>query len=496
LSAGVICPYVHAANGLPHKVGFLPMVLIDTFRRVIDDPKQRVALTSVIAAIFLVLFKLYIGIVTKSLGILSEALHSGLDLVAAAITMAAVLSSAKPPDRDHPFGHGKIENFSALVETVLLLVTCIWIVWEAVDRIFFHDVHVEASWASFVVMGTSIAIDVSRSRALANAAKKYNSQALEADALHFSSDILSSLVVIAGLVSVKLGFPLGDPLAAIGVAVFIIAVSFRLGKRTVDHLMDRAPEGKAEEISDRVSDIDGITCERVRVRTAGPDAFVEVKVSADRNIPLELSGDIVKEVKAKTREVIKGADVVVQVNPLEPPDENIYNKITLIALKVKRIKGIHKINVRQIDAERSVTLHLELDSRLTVKEAHDLVEVFENNAKTELGIKEINTHIETHASDVEVAIGEDLTDRYTDTISHIRRIVACYPQIDNCHRLTLRRANGKLSVSMHCVLHDEEPLVKAHDLCTVLEAVIRDEIAAIDDITIHIDPLSQGLAPD
>lgn len=213
------------------------------------DPKQRVAMSSVLAAVFLVLFKLYVGIATNSLGILSEALHSGLDFVAAAITMVAVISAVKPADEEHLFGHGKAENFSALIETILLLMTCLWIFWEAMNRIFYHTVEVEASWVSFVVMATSIVVDISRSRALSRVAKKYNSQALEADALHFSTDILSSAVVIVGLIMVRLsamlGQPilmLGDPLAALCVAFIVVVVSLRLGKRTMDHLMDRAPQ--------------------------------------------------------------------------------------------------------------------------------------------------------------------------------------------------------------------------------------------------------------
>jgi cation diffusion facilitator family transporter len=458
-------------------------------KNLMADHKQRVAASSLLAAIFLVSFKLYIGVITKSLGILSEALHSGLDLVAAGITLVAVVSSAKPADRDHPFGHGKVENFSALIECVLLIVTCVWIVWEAVDRIFFHEVHVVANWASFLVMGTSIVVDFSRSRALSRAAKQYGSQALEADALHFSSDILSSLMVILGLISVHFGFPLGDPLAAIGVAIFILMVSVKLGIRTIDHLMDKAPEGKAEEISDRVREIDGVTCDRVRVRTVGPEAFVEINVSADRNLPLQISGEIVAEVKAKTREVLERADVVVQVDPLKSPDESLSNQISLIALKVKGIRGIHKIDLRRLGEDMNLDLHLEFDSRLTVKEAHDLVEIFETNVRKELGIKEINTHLETHRG--EVAISEDLTDAHQETVARIREIVARYPQIDDCHRIALRRTDGRASISMHCVLQDYEPLDRAHDLCTALESAIKDELKFVGDITIHIDPASQ-----
>jgi cation diffusion facilitator family transporter len=450
------------------------------------DPKQRVAFISVLAAVLLVLFKLYVGFVTNSLGILSEALHSGLDFVAAVITMAAVISSAKPADRDHPFGHGKIENVSALIETGLLLLTCVWIIWEAIDRIFYHSTNVEANWASFLVMGVSIVVDASRSTALSRAAKKYNSQALEADALHFSSDILSSFVVILGLVSVKLGFPLGDPLAAIGVAIWIVIISFRLGKQTVDHLMDKAPEGKAEEIERKIGDISGIRCERVRVRTAGPDAFVEVKISMDRNMPLDSSRAIVNEVETKAREVLKAADVVVQIEASENPDESLSSKIGLIALNVRGIKGVHNVHVRKIGANTTVNLHLELDPKFTVKQAHDLVDAFERNAMDELGIDEINTHIETLVS--EVAISEDLTEISESTVERVKTIVARYPQITSCHRVAITRSGGKVSLSMHCVLHDDETLGRAHDLCNELENAIQQELAGLDDITIHVDP--------
>ncbi|MBN1655856.1 MAG: cation-efflux pump [Deltaproteobacteria bacterium] len=454
------------------------------------DPKKRVAFTSVVAAVFLLLFKLYVGIVTNSLGILSEALHSGLDFVAAAITMFAVVTSAKPADRDHPFGHGKIENFSALIETLLLLLTCVWILWEALERIFLRSVEVEATWAAFLVMGVSIAVDISRSRALYRAAKQYNSQALEADALHFSSDILSSLVVIAGLVFVKLGFPLGDPLAAIGVAIWIMIISLKLGKRTYDNLVDRAPEGKTEEIAEKIGEISGVTLERVRVRTAGPNAFVDVKVSMDRHMPLDSSRGVVAEVESRTREVLEQADVMVQVNPSESPDECLASKIGLTALKVKGIKGVHQVEVQKVGADTNVNLHLELDPKLTVKQAHDLVDEFERNAKRELAIHEINTHIETLNS--EVAIGDDVTASHQKTVERIKAIIASFQQIKQCHRIAIRRSRSKLSLNMHCALEDEESLGRAHDLCTELEEAIRKEVGELSDINIHVDPYSVG----
>ena len=218
-----------------------------------QQEKNRVAISSLIVAIALTSLKATVGILTNSLGILSEALHSGLDLVAAATTVYAVRTASKPPDEDHLYGHGKYESFSALIETLLLLATCAWISYEAIQRLFFIQVHVEASLYGFAVMIISIVLDFSRSRALYRVAKKYRSQALEADALHFSTDIMSSLTVVVGLFFVSLGYRVADPLAALGVVLVVVALSLRLGKRTVLVLLDRAPEGLAETIRARSS---------------------------------------------------------------------------------------------------------------------------------------------------------------------------------------------------------------------------------------------------
>src|SRR5512140_496302 len=235
--------------------------------------KRAAALSSVVAAIGLTSFKIVVGTLTNSLGILAEAAHSGLDLVAALMTFFAVSMSDKPPDKEHNFGHGKIENLSALFETVLLLATSGWIIYEAVNRLFFHPAKVEASVWSFIVMGTSIAIDYTRSRILYRAAKKYNSQALEADALHFSTDIWSSSVVILGLIGLTVArfFPglswmsEADAIAALVVALIVIYVSGELGYRTIQALLDTAPKGVTEQIISRVEMIEGVNdCHAVR----------------------------------------------------------------------------------------------------------------------------------------------------------------------------------------------------------------------------------------
>lgn len=278
--------------------------------------KKRIALTSVIAAIFLTSFKLVVGILTGSLGILSEAMHSGLDLLAALITFFAVRFADKPADSDHNYGHGKIENYSALVETILLLVTCFWIIYEAIKRLVTGRVEIDITIWSFIVIITSIIIDYSRSRALKRVAMKHNSQALEADALHFSTDIWSSLVVLAGLVGAAFHFYSADSIAALIVAVIVLIVSYRLGKRSFDILIDKAPEGLKEKIALIIKDVpEVIKFHDIRVREGGPYKFVEVNIHVDKKLSIDEAHKISHKVERKILQKIENIQVTVHIEP-------------------------------------------------------------------------------------------------------------------------------------------------------------------------------------
>jgi cation diffusion facilitator family transporter len=286
--------------------------------------KGNVALTSVAAGFGLTLFKIIIAITTGSLAILAEAAHSGLDLVSAITTLLAVRFSGKPADQTHHFGHGKIENFSALVEMILLFITCAWILNEAIQRLLFRPVTVDASIWAFVVMGVSIVVDFSRSRALAATAKKYNSQALEADALNYRNDMFSSMVTIAGLLLVRLSqlFPAlsflhrADSIAAIGLAIIIIYVGSRLGWRAIGGLLDRAPDVPTEQIARAVEALPGvIDCHGVRLRESGPDFFIDVHVTMDGQMPLEQVHALMDRVEKTIQTIVPGADVDVHPEP-------------------------------------------------------------------------------------------------------------------------------------------------------------------------------------
>lgn len=282
------------------------------------------ALSSIAAALGLTGLKIIIGVWSGSLGILAEAAHSGMDLLAALVTYVAVRLSGKPPDSDHPYGHGKVEHLSALFEALLLLLTCAWIIRESVDRLAGRRVLVEASVWTFAVMAVSIVVDVVRSRMLFRVAAKHGSQALLADALHFQTDIWSSAVVILGLAGVRIAtwFPgLGffqktDAVAALLVAGLVSVVSVRLGMRTIEGLMDTSPSGAAERIKAKVETIrEVMDCHAVRVRHSGPRYFVDLHVTLDGRQPLHDAHAVTERVEQMVSEVLPGADVTVHPEP-------------------------------------------------------------------------------------------------------------------------------------------------------------------------------------
>jgi cation diffusion facilitator family transporter len=278
--------------------------------------KRRVALVSVFAAFFLTTSKAVIGILTGSLGILSEALHSGLDLVAAGLTYFAVKASGRPADEDHHFGHGKVENLSAMAETLLLLVTCVWIIYEAFHRLLGGRLDIDVTAWSYLVVVTSIVVDFTRSRALSRVAKRTKSQALEADALHFSTDIWSSAVVFLGLLCTQWGYPAADSFAALIVAAIVISISYSLGRRSIDVLMDKAPERLTATVRREaltIADVRGV--HDIKVRTSGSEVFVELSIHLDPHLELGTAHGIAHHVAEKIRSSLDRCTVQVHTEP-------------------------------------------------------------------------------------------------------------------------------------------------------------------------------------
>ena len=434
--------------------------------------KKGVALTSLLAALLLVSLKTVVGLSTQSLGVLSEAAHSGLDLIAAAITYFSVRVSGKPADADHQYGHGKVENFSAFLETGLLLLTCAWIVWEAVRRLFFHEVHVEPSIWAFGVMAVSITIDHFRSRALDRVARKYDSQALEADALHFRTDVWSSAVVIAGLTGVLVADRFGwtalrraDPIAALVVAGIVVWISVRLGKRTVDVLLDAAPAGVRARVENAVAGVEGVLrVERVRSRRAGNRTFVDVTVAIPRTANFERVHDISDRVEDAVRATLPHADVMVH---------------ELAAHEVREGRG--EVGRLILD------LDVEVDERLTLREAHALADRVEKEILRELPrVTEVNTHIEVLGREIPPAA--DLEELAAALEAHLRDAPLHFPELLDVHQVQVHEVEGKIIASCHATLDGALPIGRAHDLTQELETRTRRHFPQLFRFTIHTEP--------
>jgi cation diffusion facilitator family transporter len=475
--------------------------LVDQAALALQSKEKRwVAASSVAAAVFLTAIKLVIGFTTGSLGILAEAAHSGLDLAAAVITWVAVRMSDRPADESHLYGHGKVENLSALVETGLLLVTCLWIFYEAIQRLFFVTIEVDPSIWAFLTMAISIVIDFSRSRALARVARKYNSQALEADALHFSTDIWSSGVVIIGLALVRYGessgskslFMRADAAAALIVACIVVYVSIRLGRRTVDALLDRAPRGLAESYIEALSGVEGVLrTSHLRVRNVGSQVFVDLTVSVPRHLSFEESHAITQKAKEALLRISPNADIVVHASPVAE-SEGILERIHGVAARSRA--AIHNITTHLTERGMWIDLDLEVDPRLSFESAHHQATELETRLREELNwgaplnqVADVHVHIEPrqemlasggHMMDGEAALYRD---RITETCREIKH--SC-----GCRDIELHAMSGGIYLSLHMLVDQDCSMAQVHIVTEELEGRLRAQFPQLGRVVIHAEP--------
>jgi cation diffusion facilitator family transporter len=454
--------------------------------------KKAVALNSIWAAIAITALKIMVGITTGSLGILSEAAHSALDLVAAAVTFFSVRVSDKPADAIHQYGHGKVENFSAFIETGLLLLTCVWIFYEAVRRLFFHEIHIQPSIWAFLVMGFSIAVDAWRSRRLRRVADKYDSQALLADALHFSTDIWSSAVVILGLALVLAGdfwskpwLAKADPIAALVVACIVVYVSWRLARQTVDALLDAAPSGVRTRIIQELYRIDGVLgVERVRIRRGGSRYFVDVAVAMSRTVTFQKSEQISNQVAQCIERLLPDADVVVNAIARAHRKESLFDRIRAVA--TRHNLNVHDISVQDLNGKLYMEQHVELEETLSLKDAHDRVTELEAEIKQELPeISTILTHIESEPARIETGDGAVRVPTFE---RKLQAVTEHFPEVVDMHDLVFKRVGGKLYLSLHCTMKDDLPLSRVHDIQTAMEGRFRKEVPELFRVLIHPEP--------
>lgn len=456
-----------------------------------SQKKQSVALTSVFASLLLTTLKLVVGLLTGSIGIISEAAHSGLDFGAALLTYFAVRIGDKPPDDRHPYGHGKVESISAFIETGLLFLTSAWIIYEAIQRLMYHTVEIETRWYAFAVIIISILIDFSRSRALSKVAVATKSQALEADALHFSSDILSSFVVLIGLIFVAFGVTRADAFAAIGVSFFVLHAGYSLGKRTIDVLVDTAPKGLVEQIGDITKKIKGvISIEKIRVRPVGITIFVDMTISVSRMLPLEKTHEICQTIERNIHQAIPETDITIHTKPLSLDSETIIEQVKIIA--ANHNLSTHDIVVHTQNNKKYVSFDLEVNANLDIEKAHSKASRLEKEIKKEIGNDtELNIHIEPLKSEILLGknVGTSKNKKIRDVIETITKKLKL---VKNVHDIEIRKSNNKYFITLHCVLKNNTPLEIAHAIASKYEYLIKDQLSVVERVVIHTEPLSDN----
>ena len=460
--------------------------------------KRRVALNSMLAAALMTVLKLITGILSGSLGVLSDAAHSGLDLAGATMTFFSVRVSDLPADEDHTYGHGKIENLSTIGEVILMAASSLWIVYEALLRIFVHSVELRHSIWPFLVVLTSIAVDYWRSRRLSEVAIRTGSPALATDAFHFSSDIWSSVAVLLGLAASWIGSHFGvpwldyaDPIAAIIVSILILRLTIMLGHEAVGVLMDRIPAETRRQIMQDVAQVPGvITIEQARVRRAGPNYFADMTLALPRRYTFEHTDALVEAARSAVHRSLPDADVVIHTVPREARAENIFDRVRAVA--ARNNVSVHELSVQSLHGRLRVEQHVELDENLPLREAHEFVSELEAEIlRAAPEIDSVLTHIESEPATIEQP--REFVEEDKKIEESLRQSAHQFSEVVDVHEVTVGRTSEHVYVSCHCTLPDDLPMHRVHDVITALEDRFKLECPEVQRVTIHPEPVTDNL---
>ncbi len=460
--------------------------------------KRRVALNSMVAAAAMTVLKLAAGLLSGSLGVLSDAAHSALDFVGVTLTFFSVQVSDKPADEDHTYGHGKFENLSAFGEAALMAISCAWIVWEAMQRIVVHMVELHHSVWPVLVLLTSIAVDYWRSRQLRAVAERTGSPALATDAFHFASDIWSTLAVLAGLAASWTGTRLGigwlryaDPFAAVVVSLMILRMTLYLGRETVAVLTDEVPAETRQRLVVEVGKVEGVLeVEQARVRRAGSVYFADLTLALPRRYTFEHTEELVRAATEAVHRALPTADVVIHTVPRETRAESIFDRVRAVA--ARNNVNVHELSVQSHHGRLRVEQHLELDEKMPLIRAHGFVTAMEAEILRETPeIDLVLTHIESEPATIEQP--EVMVEEDRKIESALRLAARLFPEIVDVHEIVVGRTVDHIHLSCHCTLPDDLPMQRVHEVMTGLEDRFKLECPEVYRVTIHPEPVTDNL---
>jgi cation diffusion facilitator family transporter len=456
----------------------------------INNKKYKVARNSLLAAVLIVILKLSAAVYSGSLAVLSELFHSSTDLIATFVTILSIKYSSKPPDKDHHYGHEKIESFSALVQVLILVFMCVYVLYEAIERIIHPPSNINIDFYSFAVISACIIIDFTRSRALRKVAKQTNSQALEADALHFSSDILSSGVVIAGiaLYSVR---PVFDPIAAIIVSIIIIVTTANLTKKAYDSLMDKVPKGMYDDITSAILAVKGVEdIKNLRVRSTSSKIFIDATINVGRTKMFYESHEITDKIEDNIREISPNADIIIHTEPIETKDETINDKIRIIVNNSGY--KCHDIFTYKLSDRILAELHIEIAHTNDLFEAHDTITKLEDKIKDEIKIiDEVKVHLDEPSGITSEA--ENVTFKSNEIVRLTENIIRENKHVLHFHDIQVFRIHSGLRLSCNCEFETNIPFDTVHNYVTELESKLyiklKELYPELINVIIHAEPI-------
>ena len=444
-------------------------------------PQRRVALVSVGAAAVLIAIKLAAGIGSGSLGLVSEALHSGTDLVAALLTFFALGVAVRPADRAHQYGHGKAEHLAALAEATFLAAVSLLVAGLAVARLAgWVEIDVEAAWWVFAAGGLVVAIDLARALVSLQGARRYASPALLANALHFGGDFAGTMAVLGGLVAVRAGWPAGDSIAALFVAGLVLLAAGRLMHANVDVLMDRSPPAAEQAARAAIGAVrPAVDLRRLRLREAAGRHFADVVVGVSPDAAIGEAHAVADRVEDALGRALPGSDVVVHVEPLEAAE--LRERALAAALGVSRVREVHNLSVLSVGGRIEVSLHLKLPGDLLLDEAHDVAEEVERAICASVPeVEDVQTHIEPL---VEEGVGREVEADTAAVERIVRETTGAAPRA-----LRFLRTDGGLVAHLTLGLDSGETLTTAHERASAVEQRIRAALPEIADVVVHTEP--------
>jgi cation diffusion facilitator family transporter len=452
----------------------------------VHNVKSRVAAISVFASAGMATAKFVVGIAIGSLALVSEALHSSVDVIATVITWLVVRVSDRPADAEHHYGHGKLESISALGVIAMLYVLAGGILVESYSRLSEGAPPPTISAIPFIVLLIDVAVNFWRARALQRAARDTKSQALAADALHFASDVLGSVAVMIGLALSGLGYAWGDAVAAIGVAVMIALLGLRMARATVETLLDRAPEGASARAAAAIRTVPGVVdIERLRVRMVGSTHFIDATVQVPRTYPIDRVDQIKRRAQEAVTRALGEADLTFTAVPVARDNESVRERIMVIARNAG--VAVHHVTVHDLGGKLTVSIDLEVDGDMALTAAHDIAHELERNIRDEFGEDvEVDTHIEP--LEPELPLGADATPERVETIKTALSRFAADGAIHDIHNVRVRNTDAGEIVNFHCRAAPSMSVIKVHENVDAIERALRRAFPTVKRVISHAEP--------